>query len=308
MTLDEGVILTSWRRIICRSIGQHFRPGAGRQRGSHQGHHTPQRRHTIAALFELQHQHSHLQHRRQTLVNARRALGQNVFVADTFSAVDPATGLQGDKLQPNTTGLTAIAKEFLARINASTFRTAAPSTYLIPGCSDWRYSDEGLDLGTNWTLPHYDDSAWNHGAGTPWITGPPESPQPLATVPPRPTSTSRPISAAALSFLPASTTPTSTSASTARTAQPSGSTGGIVPTRSADGTGTLGLDLATRPAVNDGIHAYYQTDVAVTFLPPGTNVLAVEIHKYAPQMASLSFDLELFGMGDYPPPNTTALG
>ena len=53
---------------------------------------------------------------------------------------------------------------------------------------------------------------------------------------------------------------------------------------------------------SDGVHTYYSTNIPVSFLPPGTNVLAVEIHKYAPTMANLSFDLELFGMGDFPPP------
>ena len=56
----------------------------------------------------------------QTMVNARRALGQNVFVADMFSAVDPATGLRSDHLHPNTIGLNAIASEFLSRIDAFT--------------------------------------------------------------------------------------------------------------------------------------------------------------------------------------------
>jgi lysophospholipase L1-like esterase len=89
----------------------------------------------------------------QTVVNARRALGQNVFVADIFSAVDPATGFLSNQLHPNTTSLNAIAREFLSRIDAFTLRTNRVVTYLILGCSDWKYSDEGLDLGTNWALP-----------------------------------------------------------------------------------------------------------------------------------------------------------
>ncbi len=59
---------------------------------------------------------------------------------------------------------------------------------------------------------------------------------------------------------------------------------------------------ATGAMTNEGIHTYYQTNIPVSFLPPGTNVLAVEIHKFSPYVASLSFDLELFGMGDHAPP------
>jgi hypothetical protein len=57
---------------------------------------------------------------------------------------------------------------------------------------------------------------------------------------------------------------------------------------------TLGLDA---------LHIYYPTNLPVSFLPTGTNLLAVEIHTYAPSTANLSFDLELFGLGDYPPPS-----
>ena len=101
----------------------------------------------------------------QKMVNARRALGQNVFVADMYSAVDPATGFLSDHLHPNTAGLAAIAKEFLSRIDAFTVRTDRTVTYLIPGCSDWKYSDQGLDLGTNWAQVAYDDSSWSRGLG-----------------------------------------------------------------------------------------------------------------------------------------------
>jgi len=62
------------------------------------------------------------------------------------------------------------------------------------------------------------------------------------------------------------------------------------------------LTLATKYASLDALHNYYPTNISVSFLPPGTNVLAIEVHKYAPYMVSTSFDLELFGMGDYPPP------
>jgi hypothetical protein len=82
-----------------------------------------------------------------------------------FSAVNPATDLLSDNLHPNTLGLNSIAQEFLSRIDALTLRSNRAVTYLIPGCSDWKYSDQGLNLGTNWAQPQYDDSAWNDGPG-----------------------------------------------------------------------------------------------------------------------------------------------
>ena len=40
---------------------------------------------------------------------------------------------------------------------------------------------------------------------------------------------------------------------------------------------------------------------SVTGLPAGTNVVAVEVHRFSPSQASLSFDLELFGAGAFAP-------
>ncbi len=238
----------------------------------------------------------------QTMVNARRALGQNVFVADTFSAVDPATGLQGDNLHPNAVGLNAIAKEFLSRIEAFTLRTNRTVTYLLPGCSDWKYSDQGLNLGTNWAQPQYDDSAWNHGLGrlgygTHGIA---------TTVGYGPISTNKYIT----TYFRRGFVVPSTIRYTNLNFRLNRADGAAV---WLNGRELFRMNLptnqplshlvpATTAVSNDGVHTYYQTNIPVSFLPPGTNVLAVELHKFSPSTASLSFDLELFGMGDYPPP------
>jgi lysophospholipase L1-like esterase len=238
----------------------------------------------------------------QAMVNARRALGQNVFVADMFSAVDPATGLQGDQLHPNAIGLNAIARELLSRIDAFTLRTNRAVTYLVSGCSDWKYSDEGLDLGTNWALPQYDDSAWSHGPGRLGYG----SPGIATTVGYGPASTNKYIT----TYFRRSFVVPSTIHYTNLNFRLNRADGAAVwlngrelfrmnlPTNQP----LSYLALSTKPALTDAVHTYYQTNIAVSFLPPGTNVLAVEIHKFAPYMASASFDLELFGMGDYPPP------
>jgi lysophospholipase L1-like esterase len=238
----------------------------------------------------------------QTMVNARRALGQNVFVADIFSAVDPSTGLLSDYLHPNTVGLNAIAREFLSRIEALTLRTNRAVTYLLPGCSDWKYSDQGLDLGTNWALPQYDDSTWNQGLGR-----------------------------LGYGTSGISTTLGYGGVTTNRFITTYFRRGFVVPStihytnlnfrlNRVDGAAVWlngrelfrmnlptnqplsYLDRSKSSIASDQVDTYYQTNIAVSFLPPGTNVLGVEIHKYTPALPRLSFDLELFGMGDYSPP------
>ena len=47
----------------------------------------------------------------------------------------------------------------------------------------------------------------------------------------------------------------------------------------------------------DDPYTYFPTNVAIGSLHAGTNVVAVEIHKYAASLPALAFDLELFGQG-----------
>ena len=49
------------------------------------------------------------------------------------------------------------------------------------------------------------------------------------------------------------------------------------------------------------MHDYFPTNVPMASLPPGTNVVAVEVHKFSSTQPSLSFDLELFGGGEFAP-------
>src|SRR5689334_21964010 len=90
----------------------------------------------------------------QKLVKKRRALGQNVFLADMFSAVDYNTGFMTDHVHPNSLGLNAMAKEFLARIQAITIRTNQFTSTLIHRGDSWKYSDTGQDPGTDWPQAH----------------------------------------------------------------------------------------------------------------------------------------------------------
>src|SRR6266404_4387549 len=99
----------------------------------------------------------------QKMVNQRQAAGQNVFLADMFSAVDYSTMFNGDHVHTNNSGLIAIAREWFARIQSITQRTNQVATRLIGGGSDWKYWDMGQDLGTNWSLMDYDDHNWSKG-------------------------------------------------------------------------------------------------------------------------------------------------
>ena len=83
----------------------------------------------------------------QSLVNARRAQGQNVFVADLFSAVNGLTMMKPDGTHPNAAGLSAMANEWLFRIAAITVRTDRVVTPFIAGGSSWKYSNQGLEPG-----------------------------------------------------------------------------------------------------------------------------------------------------------------
>ena len=100
----------------------------------------------------------------QAMVNQRRALGQNVSLADMFSVVGIGTMFNSDNVHPNATGLQAIAQEWFTRIQAITITTNRVTSTLIHGGDVWKYSDTGQDLGTNWSQPNYDDSGWASGA------------------------------------------------------------------------------------------------------------------------------------------------
>ncbi len=100
----------------------------------------------------------------QKLVNRRHALGQQVFLADMFSAVDYSTMFLTDHLHPNSTGLRVMANEWMARINSLTRRTNQFVSAVICGGDSWNYCDAGQDLGTNWAQPDFDDRSWSNGA------------------------------------------------------------------------------------------------------------------------------------------------
>jgi lysophospholipase L1-like esterase len=241
----------------------------------------------------------------QSLVNARRAQGQNVFVADLFSAVTSPSMMKSDGTHPNPTGLSAMANEWLFRIDAITVRTDRVVTPFIAGGSIWKYSDQGLDLSTNWAQPQYDDSAW--------AAGPARLGYNLAgittTVSFGTNSANKYITTYfRRSFVvPAGVLYTNLNLRLNRV------DGAIVWLNGREifrANLPLGpnsyLTHASTVMSADLMHDYFPTNIPIASLPPGTNVLAVEVHKAVPSLASLSFDLELFGSGQFAPPLAAA--
>ena len=241
----------------------------------------------------------------QSLVNSRRAQGQNVFAADLFSVIYPSL-LQSDGTHPNSTGFKAMAQEWLFRIAAMTIRSDRVVTPLISAGSIWKYSDQGLDLGTNWAQPQYDDSTWAAGPARlgynlPGLT---------TSVSYGPVSTNKFITTyfRKTFVVPANLHYTNLNLRLNR------ADGAVVWLNGQElmrvnlPTGALSFtNQATSAVVGDPSHTYYPMDVPVPFLAAGPNVLAVELHKFSPIQPALSFDLELFGMAEIAPPFAASL-
>jgi lysophospholipase L1-like esterase len=233
----------------------------------------------------------------QSMVNQRRALGQNVFLADMFSAVDYSTMFTSDHLHPNGLGLKAIANEFASRIQIITIRTNQLTSVLIQGGADWKYDDTGADLGTNWAQPDYDDRGWNHG--------------------PARLGYGDPATATTLSFGPDPTNKLPTTyfrrsfvvpwnaAITNLNFRLARADGAVV---WLNGQEIFRTNLPSGPITytNRALtamtgftgHIFYPTNIAIAnSLPVGTNLVAIELHASSATNNTLGFDLELIGNG-----------
>jgi lysophospholipase L1-like esterase len=238
----------------------------------------------------------------QTMVNQRRALGQKVFLADMFSVVQRAVMFNGDNVHPNTTGLQAIAQEWFARIQAITVTTNQVTSTLIPGGDIWKYSDTGQDLGTNWSQPGYDDSGWASGTarlgyGDPTV---------FTTVSFGTNASNKHITTYFRdSFVvPGNVTFTNLNFRLTRV------DGAVVWLNGQEAFRTnmpIGPITFTNPASQRAIiyeqpYTFYPTNITVSNLPAGTNLVAVEVHLYNASRTSLGFDMELIGTGYFLPP------
>ena len=237
----------------------------------------------------------------QTMVNQRRALGQHISLADMFSVVDYNTMFMADHVHPNTTGLIAVANEWLTRIKAITVGSNTVTTPLIHGGDAWTYSDNGQDFGTNWAQPGFDDSAWSNGVGrfgygdatvaTTVNYGPNPSNEFVTTY-----------------FRHSFVVPTNAGITNLnlRLAQTAGAVvwlnGQQIYSTNLPAGPISYSTLATNSVTGFNSYIYYRTNVVVPVMSAGTNLLAVEIHQSSVTNPILGFDAEMIGTGYATPP------
>ena len=236
----------------------------------------------------------------QALVNQRRALGQNVFLADMFSAVDYGTMFLSDHLHPNPLGLKAIAKEWATRIETILTRTNQVTSVFINGGATWKYNDSGQDLGTNWAQRDFDDRSWSAGlarlgygdaaTATTLSYGPDAAHRFVTTYFRREFVVPWNVVVTNLNF---------------RLARADGAAvwlnGQEIFRANLPGGPITCTNLALTATKGYAAHMYYPTNIAVSGLPTGTNLVAVEVHLSSPTNSTLGFDLEVIGSG-YPMP------
>jgi len=241
----------------------------------------------------------------QSMVNQRRALGQNVFLSDMFSAVDYNTMFMPDHVHPNTLGLSAMAKEFLARIQAITIRTNQFTSTVVHGGDSWNFSDTGGDIGTDWTQPGYDDSGWNTGISrfgygdldivTTNSYGLDPANKFVTTYFRRSFIVPRNMAVTNLNF---------------RLAHADGAAvwlnGQELFRTNLPGGPIAYTNLALGMMTGFTSHIYYPTNIAIANSLIGTNQLAVELHLSSVTNTAAGFDMEVFASGNLiPPPSLT---
>jgi hypothetical protein len=169
---------------------------------------------------------------------------------------------------------------------------------LVKGGDNWKYSDLGVDLGTNWTAPDYDDSGWSDG---PARLGYGEK-----------------AAATTVSYGSASTNKNPTTYFRHTFTAPANVAITNLVLRLAQEPGALvwlnGQEIwrtnlpagpivftnlaLTTPTTFDAPYVFNQIGVDPAKLLPGTNVLAVELHQFSASFRAAGFDLELIGTGN----------
>ena len=237
----------------------------------------------------------------QVMVNQRRALGQNVSLADMFSVVNIGTMFNPDHLHPNQAGLQAIAQEFYSRIQAFTVMTNRVTTTLIHGGDVWKYSDTGQDLGTNWALPDYDDSGWASGAAR---LGYGDTSVYTTVSYGSSAANKHPTTYFRDTFVvPHNVIFTNLNFRLARVDGAVVWLNGREVFRTNMPAGPIAYtNFASQPTIVVGTaYSFYPSNIVVPSLPAGTNLVAAEVHLYNASRTTMGFDLELIGMGYFSP-------
>ena len=232
----------------------------------------------------------------QGMVNQRRALGQKVFLADMFSAVDYGTMFLNDHLHPNPAGLRAIASEWAARIETIVSRTNRFTSVLINGGADWKYNDAGQDQGTNWTQRNFDDSSWSAGAARLGYGDPATA----TTVSYGPDATNKFVTTYfRRSFVvPWNVVVTNLNFRVARADGAAVWLNGQEMFRVNLPGGALDHTTPALTAMTGyTAHIFHSTNIPVTSSLTGTNLIAIEIHQSSVTNSVMGFDMDLIGSG-----------
>jgi len=163
--------------------------------------------------------------------------------------------------------------------------------------SQWRYHDQGLDLGTNWVLPGYDDWAWSVGSAQ---LGYGEGDE-ITTVSYGSDEDNKHITTYFRSWFGH---PTMSAPETLRLRllRDDGAVvylnGREVRRSNLPFLGTIRFDTLAQTTIGGGDEAVFEvTMIPVAGLLAATNLLAVEIHQRSGTSPDLSFDLELIVPG-----------
>jgi hypothetical protein len=179
-----------------------------------------------------------------------------------------------------------------ALLVVSSAQTRSADQTLIAAGSSWKYNDTGADLGTAWTTPAYNDTAWPAGSA-PLGYGDGDESTLLSYG--STSSSAFPTYYFRRSFHV--TDPAAIEALTVRFVRDDGCViylNGVEVARSNMPVGAVTFPtLAT--AVVGGVDEaiWFQASVDPSLLIAGTNVLAVEVHQQTVLSSDLSFDLEL---------------
>jgi hypothetical protein len=194
----------------------------------------------------------------------------------------------------------------LSRIRAITVGATPLTTTLIHGGDLWKFSDTGQDLGTNWAQPNFDDSGWSNGLarlgyGEPSVAtvvsygGDPANKY-ITTYFRHSVVVPRDVVLTNLNF---------------RLARAEGAAvwlNGQEVFRTNLPTGALSYtNLALSVVGLYNSHIFYPTNIPVSGLPQGTNLVALELHQSSVVRSMLGMDMELLATGYNVPPPTLSI-